>query len=458
MSAPNAGINAAAASAVSEDAHRGSIASLKGQDPEQPLSSGEEEGDHPTAPDQHDPKFVADKKEIWSYYSYYVGNNGLSMFNFAPTAYQDLLYLAAGDSEILRFLGQDRTINSIVLLSNGISFAIQVVLFLVLGSLADYGSWRPYILIFWSIVAFALGFGWLGVHREDLWPVGTGMYMVGLIAYQMCFTFWFAAFPGLARNTPEMREKAREYEAGKIDREEYDFEDMMQRNRLSNVAFIMQSAVEIVILAILVGILKSINPEASDANNLWSLSVTIAYATAIWVVCAIPWFIFEKHRPGQKVPAGMNLVSVGFWTLWRAAIAIWKLKQSLIYLIGFFILSDSLNTTVTVVATLQNEVLAYDPLTITYLFIVGIAAQLLGIWGFWTVQKRFRRECHHIMSVSLLTTSLVSTKNMFDAVIVGIIILDLWGMIGIWTQTIGFHHKWEFWLYQVWYGIAVCPW
>lgn len=40
-----------------------------------------------------------------------------------------------------------------------------------------------------------------------------------------------------------------------------------------------------------------------------------------------------------------------------------------------------------------------------------------------------------------LTQALVSTKNMFDAVIVGIIVLDLWGMIGIWTQTIGFHHK-----------------
>ena len=62
-----------------------------------------------------------------------------------------------------------------------------------------------------------------------------------------------------------------------------------------------------------VGILKSLDVTASDENNLWGLSVTIAYATAIWVVVAIPWFIFEKHRPGQKVPAGMNLVSVGFW-------------------------------------------------------------------------------------------------------------------------------------------------
>ena len=395
MSAPNAGINVAATSAAAEDAHRGSVSSYRGQDPERPPSYAGSQEDHPTAPDQHDPRFESDKKEIWSYYSYYVGNNGLSMFNFAPTAYQDLLYIQAGDSEVLNFLGSDRTINSIVLLSNGISFAIQVVLFLVLGSLADYGSWRPYILIFWSVVAFGLGFGWLGVHRADLWPVGTGLYMVGLIAYQMCFTFWFAAFPGLARNTPEMREKAREYEEGKIDREEYDFEDMMQRNRLSNVSFIMQSAVEIVILAILVGILKSLDVNASDANNLWGLSVTIAYATAIWVVCAIPWFIFEKHRPGQKVPAGMNLVSVGFWTLWRAAISIWTLKQSFLYLVGFFILSDSLNTTVTVVATLQNSVVAYDPLKITYLFIVGITSQLVGIWGFWLVQKRFRRKFHY---------------------------------------------------------------
>ena len=336
MSVANAGQIAAATSAAAEDAHRGSITSLYGQNPEDPhaVTTEESEEDHPTAPDQHDPGLIATKKEIWLYYSYYVGNNGLTLFNFAPTLFQDLLYIAAGDSGVLRFLGRDRTINSIVLLANGISFAIQVVLFLILGSLADYGSWRPWILIFWSVVAWGLGFGWLGVHTENKWPVATGLYMIGLIAYQMCFTFWFAAFPGLARNTPEMREKAREYEAGEIDRDQYDFHDMMQRNRISNVAFIMQSAGEIIILAILIGILKALHVEASDANNLWGLSVLIAYATGWWILLGVPWFIAEKRRPGQKVPAGMNLVSVGFWTLWRAITQIWRLKQSLIYLIG----------------------------------------------------------------------------------------------------------------------------
>ena len=100
------------------------------------------EDEHPIAPDQFDPQYETSKWEIWAYYSYYIGNNGLTLFNFAPTAFQNLLYQAAGDSDTLLFLGSQRTINSIVLLSNGISFAIQIVLFLIIGSYAGTKSPR----------------------------------------------------------------------------------------------------------------------------------------------------------------------------------------------------------------------------------------------------------------------------------------------------------------------------
>lgn len=175
MSVPNAGIAIAAESAEANDPVKADSETF-----------GPDSGnDRPVAPDQFDPKYEATQKEIWSYYSYYCGNNGLTLFNFGPTQFQNLMSEAAGDAGVLYFLGSNRTINSIVLLSNGISFAIQVVLFLLLGSLADYGTWRPWILTFWSIVAFGLGFGWLGVHTSDKWHIGVGLYMVGLIAYQM---------------------------------------------------------------------------------------------------------------------------------------------------------------------------------------------------------------------------------------------------------------------------------
>jgi len=296
--------------------------------------SGTPEDEQPVAPDQFDPKYETTRWEIWSYYAYYIGDNGLTLFNFAPTAFQNLLYQAAGDSPTLLFLGSQRTINSIVLLSNGISFAIQIVIFLIIGSYAgetlscqelltieavllgerllkfrspDFGRSRPNILIASSILAFAIGFAWLGVHSPEKWEAATGLYIVGLIAYQSTITFWTAAFPSLARNTPVLRVKAAEYTAGAIARADYDFADMMQRSRLANMAFYIQSLGEIVILAVIVGVMYAVDVNASVEANNWGLSVLIAFATGVWVLLALPWFVVEKRRPGQDAPRGMNV-------------------------------------------------------------------------------------------------------------------------------------------------------
>ena len=128
-----------------------------------------------------------------------------------------------------------------------------------------------------------------------------------MIAYQTTLTFWTAAFPGLARNTPQFRVKAEQYNDGIITRDEYDYADMMQRSRLSNMAFYVQSCGEIVILAVIVGVLYGVNVRASQDNNNWGLSVLIAFATGIWLLLALSWFALEKRRPGQPVPRHMNM-------------------------------------------------------------------------------------------------------------------------------------------------------
>ncbi|KAI1295093.1 autophagy-related protein 22-like protein [Xylaria venustula] len=379
--------------------------------------------------------------EIWSWYLYYVGANGLALFNFGPTAVQNLVSQAAGDG-LLPFAGRDRNVNSIVLLANGISFAAQAALFIIIGSYADFGTGRRWVLVFWSVVAFAVGFAWLGVHAPDRWRAAVGLYIVGLIGYQLTLTYWTAAFPSLARNTPHLKEAARALADGEISQPEYDRRDEMERSRLSNVAFIIQSFGEVIILAIIVGILFAVHVNASTDSNNWGLSVLIAFATAVWLALSIPWFLIEKKRPGLAIPPGKNIVSVGFWQLKEALTKIWNLKQSLIYLVGYFLLGDSLNTTVTVIGTLQNEVVSYDTLTLTYLVIVGIVAQGTGIAVYWWLQKRYQ----------------ISAKMMFNIVMVAIVLLDGWGMIGNWTDSFGFKHVWEIWVYQAFYGLFVCQW
>ncbi|KAJ7649889.1 MFS general substrate transporter [Roridomyces roridus] len=406
-------------------------------------------------PPEDSSRWTTSRPELWAYYVYYIGNNGLSGFNFGPSQFQNLLFLAGYDPTqppftapcgdngcVLPYLGRVRDINSIVLMTNGISFALQAVLLLMIGAWADYGTSRPNITIFFTLLAVAVSFGWLGVEDASQWRSGVVLYILGLIAYQCALTFWTAAFPGLARDLPEVKESLEEVKSGRKSLADHTTLTSLSRNRISNISFTISSLGEIIVLAIMVGILKGIKSDASTENNTKAFSVLIAFSGAVWLLCAIPWFVLEKRRPGLNLPSGTTLLTVGFRQTYVAFRECLRLKQTFLYLVFYFLMGDVLNTTVTVIGTLQNTVVAYSTLQLTLLLIVGIVAQGLGIYLFWIVQKRFK----------------ISTKAMLSFNVFWIIILTIWGLIGVHTDKFGFKHVWEIWLYQAFYGLMVCPW
>jgi len=329
-----------------------------------------------------------------------------------------------------------------VLVTNGIAFALQAAVLLIIGAWADYGTWRPNIAIFFTLLAVGVSFVWLGVEDPAQWRAGVVLYVLGLISYQCSLTFWTAAFPGLARNVPKVVESAEGVDSGTKTEDEHAKLESMTRNRISNLSFAISSAGEIVILAIMVGILKGLKSDASTENNTKSFSVLIAFSGAVWLLCALPWFIFEKRRPGLALPPGTSLLTVGFKQTYVALRECLRLKQTFLYLIFYFLMGDVLNTTVTVIGTLQNSVVSYSTLQLTLLLIVGIVAQGLGIYIFWLVQKKYQ----------------ISTKSMLLFNVFWIIVLTIWGLIGVHTDKFGFKHVWEIWLYQAYYGLMVCPW
>ena len=62
-----------------------------------------------------------------------------------------------------------------------------------------------------------------------------GLYIVGYISYGATLVFYAAAFPRLARNTPHSRDLREKYENGQISVEEYEKEESLQKNRISNI-------------------------------------------------------------------------------------------------------------------------------------------------------------------------------------------------------------------------------
>ena len=62
------------------------------------------------------------------------------------------------------------------------------------------------------------------------------LYMIGFISYGATLVFYAAAFPRLARNTSHARKLRDKYENGEIKREEYELEESMEKNRISNIS------------------------------------------------------------------------------------------------------------------------------------------------------------------------------------------------------------------------------
>ena len=56
----------------------------------------------------------------------------------------------------------------------------------------------------------------------------------------------------------------------------------LSRNRISNLSFTVCSVGEIVVLAIMVGILKAIHSDESTENNTKAFSVLIAFSGGVW--------------------------------------------------------------------------------------------------------------------------------------------------------------------------------
>ena len=176
------------------------------------------------------------------------------------------------------------------------------------------------------------------------------------------------------------------------------------------------------------------------------------------MVLGIWWFVFQQKRPGPKIPKGSNYATIGFKQIWLAVREIRSLPQTFLYFVAYFLLADGLNTTGTLVSIIQNDYVSFSFLQLTYLGIAQAACSITSTFGFWYIQKYFKFK----------------TKTMFLFTNFFTVLIPFWGMLGLWTNRIGYHHRvsmrrnahidvgltyleWEFYFYNIIFGLFQAP-
>lgn len=70
----------------------------------------------------------------------------------------------------------------------------------------------------------------------DRWGLAMALYIIGYISYGATLVFYAAVFPRLARNTPHSRKLREQLDSGELSAAEYEVEESMEKNRISNIS------------------------------------------------------------------------------------------------------------------------------------------------------------------------------------------------------------------------------
>jgi len=396
---------------------------------------------------------IVTRRELWSYYLYYNGDNGVGPLGYSMTLFQSLATSAgydpiagAGSSCtapgssgqcVLPWGSGTKAVSSIVLVSNGVSFAVMTMIFTTIGSAADYGTFGRWLLFVITVICWAAQFASMSLTSPDRWGAAMALYMIGFISYGATLVFYAAVFPRLARNTPHARQLREKYESGEIPPEVYEVEESLEKNRISNISTMHSNIGYIVTLALNLSLLLPPKTANNPKVNNYVLVLTNGY----WVLVGIWWFIFQQPRPGPSLPKGEHYLTVGWKQIWAALKQYKNLPYTFTYLFAFFLLADGLNTTGTLVSICQNDKFQFSFLKNTYLGLSQAITSTMSTLGFWYIQKYWK----------------IPTKKMFVVTNAVTIMIPLWGMIGIWTNKFGFHNEWEFWAYNVVFGLFQAP-
>jgi MFS-type transporter involved in bile tolerance (Atg22 family) len=393
---------------------------------------------------------VSTKWEIYSYYLYANGANGVGPNNYVPLIFQDLATLAGHDptqpgnqpcpnSEqcVIKFGAvKNYNVSSVILLMNGISFLFQMVFFVWFGSLCDYSSYGRWLFLGDVLLNWASNFAFLGIKKPSQYTTAAVMNLISNITFNATNVFFPAIFPRLAANTPEVREKRALFVAGKAPLEEVEREDAKARNRIILWATVWSNIGYVGALVVALGPLLGMGSSAF-ANN-----AAIAVACAYYIASSMWWFIFQKNRPGPKLPEGEHILVIGWKTVLIALKEMMKLSQAFLFVISYFMFTDGMNTSGSLFGILQNEIIEFSFLTSTYVNLVQAFCSIAGCIGFYYVQRRFN----------------LSIKFMFQVCNFFVLLIPIYGSIGAGTKKIGFNNVWEIWAYQAYFGLFVSPW
>jgi UMF1 family MFS transporter len=306
-----------------------------------------------------------------------------------------------------------------------VSTAVQMVVFVAVGGLADHGPWRKGLLSALSLVG-ALATVLCVTVTPATWWVGGLLLVLVNVAYGASYVVYNSYLPDLAACTPAVRrapprERAAAFTAA--------------IERISSAGFAWGYTGSVLCLLLCVGITAALSDDTILAYRL-----NVLVAGVWWAVFGVATLAWLRPRPGPPLPPGESYAALPWKQLARTLARARELPHTFGFLACWFGYSDGFNVIASVGALYANSSVAWTfskSLGLAgLLVVVPVFAALGNVLCQWA-SVRLRVSARALVALNCACMALVPA----------------YGLLGYAHRALGYRRWWELYIAVIWYGL-----
>jgi UMF1 family MFS transporter len=310
---------------------------------------------------------------------------------------------------------------------NSLATGLNVLFFITLSGLADYGPYRKKMFMFLSVLGCLFMILCLSV-RGNSWQFGGFLLVAINIVYSTSYVFYNAWLPLLAANDPKTL-KSSPTTRNTV------FMDVM--NDVSQKGYYMGYIGSVICLIICVFVVTVLS---GDENSMLAYSVCVAIAGVWWFVFSLIPFRLLRERPGPALPPGENQFILPWKRLYQSILSVRSLPNAFKFLCCWFVYSDGMNTISSVAVIYANTSVSWQGFSkgtgiAVLLVVTPLIAAIGGIFFNFLLTRRY------------LTSKTVIATNIFLMSAV-----PAYGLLGFAHPTLGYRRYWELYIGALLYG------
>ncbi|KAL2020740.1 hypothetical protein VTK56DRAFT_8040 [Thermocarpiscus australiensis] len=399
-----------------------------------------------------------------------------------------------GGQCIVYVLGMEINTASFAMYTFSISVLLQALLVVSISCAADHGNYRKKLL---------LAFAWIGSSSVMLYIfISKNVYLLGALLAIISNTSFGASFvllnsflPLLVRHHPEIGQPDAEDAHGFVDsngRDAYRHEDSaslgitaaegtmvdstaallprhplrdghaMSRVRTHEELTSQELSLSTQISAKGIGIgyiaglflqCVAIFILIRMKNSTWSQRVVLFVIGAWWAVFTVPAAMWLRPRPGPPLPASSSHKGARAWisytlyawkSLFRTVQLARRLVDIVLFLGGWFLLSDAIATTSSTAILFAKTQLHMEPWALGMINVISTAAGIVGAFSWSWISRRFRLKAHQTILACIALFEIIPIYGLLGY----LPFIKTWGVFGL-------QQPWEMYPLAAIYGFVL---